>query len=77
MAETILELEARRDAIQAARDTGTVKFVYAGREQTYRSLSEMDRVIADLTRRLSVLPGSDVSLPPTVRNARLKSTKGL
>lgn len=58
MADTALQLAAKIKAISDARDTG-VLFVRNGDSQThFRSLVEMDSIIANLKQQLATLNGS-------------------
>jgi len=50
---TVAELEARRDALQRAKDTGTLKVSYPdGSAVTYRDDAQMAAAIRDLERRI-------------------------
>lgn len=73
MADTALQLAAKIKAIQDARDTGVI-YVRNGDLQThFRSLTEMDSVIANLKQQLDTLNG--VTPRPKVRYV-LQRSKG-
>jgi len=51
---TVAELEARREALQRAKDTGTRKVSYPdGSAVTYRDDAQMAAAIRDLERRIA------------------------
>ncbi|MGP1394173.1 MAG: phage head-tail joining protein [Inquilinaceae bacterium] len=70
---TLDELTARRDALDAALATGTLTVRQAdGKAVTYRLVEEMERIRAGLDRQIAALQGR-----PTVREIRIRSSKGL
>ena len=70
---TTAELEARLDALQATRATGTLVVRYAdGKSVTYKSDAEMAAAIADL--RQQILQAAGVSMVHTIR---VGASKGL
>lgn len=73
---TLIELQAQLDALQSARSAGVRQVSYAdGRNITYRSLAEIDRIISDLE---TAIAGIGVgSVPPSVRRVKLSMSKGV
>ena len=54
----LAELIAMRDALEAARFSGTRKLVYAGRETEFKSDAEMKRALLDLERKIAAASGT-------------------
>lgn len=52
---TLADLKTRRDALQAARDSGVLNLREADKAVTYRSLEEMDQVLDGLKREIARL----------------------
>jgi hypothetical protein len=57
MAMTEAQLQARIDAIRSARDTGALIVRHGDTQTQFRSLIEMNQIIADLEGQLSTLQG--------------------
>lgn len=57
MADTIESLNARRAQIVKARDSGVLVIRHGDEQTTFRSLSEMDRIIAGLDQQIGALQG--------------------
>ena len=70
-APTQEQLEARLEALKAARDTGALTVSHDGVSTTYRSLSEIERIIASLQARIDGL-----SSPSRVRAFRVFTRDG-
>ena len=68
---TILELDARMEALKAQRDSAVARVSYDGRTVEYRGSAEIARAIADLERELRALQGT-----PRVRQIRVYTSKG-
>ena len=69
---TVVELEARLDALRTQRDSAVARVSYDGRSVEYRGTAEIARAIADLERELQALQGK-----PPVRQIRVYTSKGL
>jgi hypothetical protein len=69
---TVVELEARLEALKAQRDSAVARVSYDGRSVEYRGTAEIARAIADLERELRVAEGST-----SVRQIRIYTSKGL
>lgn len=69
---TFAELQARRDALTAARSSGVARVSYDGKSVDYRSLAEIDRAIEVLDREIAAAEGRRV-----IRHLRVTTTKGL
>jgi hypothetical protein len=54
----LADLQAQLVAIKAAKATGVLTVRHGDTQTTYRSLDEMDRVIADLTAEINALSGT-------------------
>lgn len=68
----LADLIAWRDALEAARYSGTRKVVYAGRETEFKSDSEMAAALAALNRQIDAASGST-----RISMIRISSSKGL
>lgn len=55
MALTAVQIQARIDAIQASRDSGALVVRHGDTMTTFRSLSEMDQIIAKLKAELDTV----------------------
>lgn len=69
---TIIELQARREALLASRSSGVARVSYDGKTVEYRSLAEIDRVIELLDREIAQAEGRRI-----VRHLRVTTSKGL
>ena len=69
---TVLELEARLEALKAQRDSAVARVSYDGRTVEYRGTAEIARAITELERELQALQGST-----PVRQIRVFTVKGL
>ena len=69
---TVLELEARLEALKAQRDSAVARVSYDGRMAEYRGTAEIARAIAELERELRALQGT-----APVRQIRVYTSKGL
>ena len=69
---TLAELQARREALTAARSSGVARVSYDGKSVDYRSVAEIDRAIEALDREIAAAEGR-----PIVRQVRVTTTKGL
>jgi len=69
---TIAELQARRDALTAARSSGVARVSYDGKTVEYRSIAEIDRAIEALDREIAKAEGRRV-----IRHLRVTTDKGL
>jgi hypothetical protein len=69
---TVLELQARLEALKAQRDSPVARVSYDGRMVEYRGTAEIARAIADLERDLQTLQGK-----APVRQIRVYTSKGL
>ena len=69
---TVVELEARLEALKAQRDSAVARVSYDGRSVEYRGTAEIARAIADLERDLQALQGTS-----PVRQIRIYTSKGL
>ena len=49
---SLAEMIAWRDALEAARYSGTRRVAYAGRETEFKSDAEMKRALLDLNRKI-------------------------
>lgn len=58
MADTVETLTARRTAIVKARDSGVLRVKHGDEETTFRSLSEMNRIVANLDQQIAALNGT-------------------
>lgn len=72
MALTAQQIQARIDAIRAARDTGVLIVRHGDTSTQFRSLAEMDSIIASLQKQLDALNGV---VKPRVRYI-IQGTKG-
>ena len=68
---TVLELEARLEALKAQRDSAVARVSYDGRTVEYRGTAEITRAIAELEKELQALEGK-----APVRQIRVYTTKG-
>ena len=69
---TVVELEARLEALKAQRDSAVTRVSYDGRSVEYRGTAEIARAIADLERELAALQGKS-----PLRQIRVYTSKGL
>ena len=69
---TIAELQARIDALSAARSSGVARVSYDGKTVEYRSIAEIDRAIEALDREIAMAEGRRV-----IRHLRVTTDKGL
>ena len=69
---TIAELQARREALTAARSSGVARVSYDGKTVEYRSIAEIDRAIEALDREIAAVEGRRV-----IRHLRVATDKGL
>lgn len=69
---TIAELQARREALTAARSSGVARVSYDGKTVEYRSIAEIDRAIEALDREIAAAEGRRV-----IRHLRVTTDKGL
>jgi hypothetical protein len=69
---TVVELEARLEALKAQRDSPVARVSYDGRMVEYRGTAEIARAIADLERELQTAQGAS-----PVRQIRIYTSKGL
>ena len=69
---TIAELQARKDALSAARSSGVARVSYDGKTVEYRSIAEIDRAIEALDREIAMAEGRRV-----IRHLRVTTDKGL
>jgi hypothetical protein len=69
---TVVELEARLEALKAQRDSAVARVSYDGRTVEYRGTAEINSAIADLEREIQVLQGK-----APVRQIRVYTSKGL
>ena len=69
---TVLELEARLEALKTQRDSAVSRVSYDGRSVEYRGPTEIARAIAELERELQALQGK-----APVRQIRIYTSKGL
>jgi len=69
---TVVELEARLEALKAQRDSAVARVSYDGRSVEYRGTAEIARAIADLERELAALQGKS-----PLRQIRVYTSKGL
>jgi hypothetical protein len=69
---TVVELEARLEALKAQRDSAVARVSYDVRTVEYRGTAEIVRAIADLERELQALQGTS-----PVRQIRVYTSKGL
>ncbi|MGR9252730.1 phage head-tail joining protein [Rhizobium leguminosarum] len=58
MADTVETLTARRVAIVKARDSGVLTVKHGDEMTTFRSLSEMNRIVANLDAQIAALQGT-------------------
>lgn len=68
---TVVELEARLEALKAQRDSAVARVSYDGRSVEYRGTAEIAGAIADLQRELQALQGTT-----PVRQIRVYTSKG-
>ena len=54
---TVVELEARLEALKAQRDSAVARVSYDGRLVEYRGTAEIARAIAELEKELQALQG--------------------
>lgn len=54
---TVAQLQARLDAIQAARDTGALRVRHGDEDTIFRDLDQMNRIIASLKAQIDALNG--------------------
>lgn len=54
---TVEELQARLDALEKARDAGVLMVRHGDTSTQFRTLDEMNRIIADLKRQINKLNG--------------------
>ena len=69
---TLAELQARREALTAARSSGVARVSYDGKTVDYRSVAEIDRAIEALDREIAAAEGRRV-----IRHLRVTTGKGL
>ena len=69
---TIVDVEARLEALKAQRDSAVARVSYDGRTVEYRGTAEINFAIADLERELAALQGK-----APVRQIRVYTSKGL
>ncbi len=69
---TLAELQARREALTAARSSGVSRVSYDGKTVDYRSVAEIDRAIEALDREIAAAEGRRI-----VRHLRVSTDKGL
>ena len=69
---TIAELQARKDALTAARSSGVARVSYDGKTVEYRSIAELDRAIEAMDREIAMAEGRRV-----IRHLRVTTDKGL
>ena len=69
---TVVELEARLEALKAQRDSAVARVSYDGRSVEYRGTIEIARAIAELEKELQTLQGK-----APVRQIRIYASKGL
>lgn len=69
---TLAELQARREALTAARSSGVSRVSYDGKAVDYRSVAEIDRAIEALDREIAAAEGRRV-----IRHLRVTTDKGL
>jgi hypothetical protein len=55
---TLTELQARRDALEAALASGVLKLREGDKEVSYRNLDEMSRVLASVVAQIAALEGT-------------------
>ena len=65
------DLQARLEALKAARDSGVLRVRYGETDTTYRSLDEIDRIIAAIETDLARASGAQ-----RVRTIRLYTRSG-
>lgn len=58
MALTATQIQARIDALQTARDAGVLRVRHGDTQTEFRSLDEMDRILASLKRDLAAANGT-------------------
>jgi acyl-coenzyme A thioesterase PaaI-like protein len=69
---TVVELEARLEALKEQRDSAVARVSYDGRTVEYRGTAEIARAIDDPERELQVAQGT-----APVRQIRIYTSKGL
>jgi hypothetical protein len=69
---TVVELEARFEALKAQRDSAVARVSYDGRTVEYRGTAEINSAIAELERELQAL---ECKTP--ARQIRIYTSKGL
>lgn len=52
------ELQARLETLKKARDSGALNVRHGDQSVTYRSLSEMERIISELEGEIAALAGT-------------------
>lgn len=58
MAETAEQIQAKLTALRGARDTGALTVRHGDTQTTFRSLPEMNAIIADLESQLATVQGT-------------------
>ncbi|MBB2698947.1 UNVERIFIED_ORG: superfamily I DNA and RNA helicase [Rhizobium esperanzae] len=58
MADTVETLTARRVAIVKARDSGVLTIRHGDEQTTFRSLAEMNKIVANLDAQIAALQGT-------------------
>jgi hypothetical protein len=69
---TVIELEARLEALKAQRDSAVARVSYDGRSVEYRGTVEINAAIAELEKELQALQGQ-----APARQIRVYTSKGL
>ncbi len=69
---SVVELEARLEALKAQRDSAVARVSYDGRTVEYRGTTESARAIAELEKELAALQGKT-----PVRQIRIYTSRGL
>ncbi len=54
---TLTELISRLDSLEKQKDSGIARVTFDGKTVEYRGQAEIERAIADLTRRIDVANG--------------------
>lgn len=68
---TLSQLQARLEQIKEARDSGVLSSTYEGRTTTFRSLEEMNSVIATLENQIAGLTSPSPACPKPDRQIRV------
>lgn len=55
---TLAQLQARLESLRKARDTGALSVHHGETSTTFRSLAEMNSIIADLEAQITVASGT-------------------